>query len=92
MNRSCQRQTQVFDLPVAAMIAFVPRPSARQQHDPGAPDVLLRRVAVGDDAFKTLPVAIGEAEMEIPLRMRWICTLRPLRKAQSGLFPIRTIH
>ena len=28
MNRSCQRQTQVFDLPVAAMIATVPRPSS----------------------------------------------------------------
>ena len=27
MNRSCQRQTQVFDLPVSAMIAEVPRPS-----------------------------------------------------------------
>ena len=28
MNRSCQRQTQVFDLPVATMIALVPIPSA----------------------------------------------------------------
>ena len=28
MNRSCQRQTQVFDLPVADMIALVPIPSA----------------------------------------------------------------
>jgi len=28
MNRSCQRQTQVFDLPVDAMIALVPVPSA----------------------------------------------------------------
>ena len=27
MNRSCQRQTQVLDLPVSAMIAEVPRPS-----------------------------------------------------------------
>ncbi len=27
-KRSCQRQTQVLDLPVARMIAFVPRPSA----------------------------------------------------------------
>ena len=27
-NRSCQRQTQVFDLPVSRMIAFVPTPSA----------------------------------------------------------------
>ena len=28
MKRSCQRQTHVFDFPVAAMIAIVPRPSA----------------------------------------------------------------
>ncbi len=28
MNRSCQRQTQVFDLPVRRMISFVPIPSA----------------------------------------------------------------
>jgi hypothetical protein len=28
MNRSCQRQTQVFDLPVRRMIACVPSPSA----------------------------------------------------------------
>ena len=27
-KRSCQRQTQVFDLPVSPMIAFVPSPSA----------------------------------------------------------------
>ena len=28
MKRSCQRQTQVFDLPVRRMISAVPRPSA----------------------------------------------------------------
>jgi hypothetical protein len=28
INRSCQRRTQVFDLPVDAMIAPVPTPSA----------------------------------------------------------------
>ena len=28
MKRSCQRQTQVFDLPVRRMISFVPTPSA----------------------------------------------------------------
>ncbi|ESZ23734.1 hypothetical protein X733_32710 [Mesorhizobium sp. L2C067A000] len=28
MKRSCQRQTQVFDLAVASMIATVPRPSS----------------------------------------------------------------
>jgi len=28
MNRACQRQTVVFDVPVAAIIAFVPTPAA----------------------------------------------------------------
>jgi hypothetical protein len=28
MKRACQRQTVVFDVPVVAMIAFVPKPSA----------------------------------------------------------------
>jgi hypothetical protein len=28
MKRSCQRQTVVFAVPVAAMIAFVPKPCA----------------------------------------------------------------
>jgi hypothetical protein len=31
MNRSCQRQTQVFDLPVRRMISLVPTPSALER-------------------------------------------------------------
>jgi len=31
MNRSCQRQTQVFDVPVRRMISFVPIPSAENK-------------------------------------------------------------
>ena len=57
-KRSCQRQTQVLDLPVSRMIAFVPRPSAlsstictRHSH------VLLRRVAVLDQIAK--PIKVG---------------------------------
>src|SRR5512147_9600 len=42
MYRSCQRQTQVFDLPVSRMIAWVPRAAAI--HDPRTPDVLLDAV------------------------------------------------
>ena len=30
-NRSCQRQTQVFDLPVRRMISLVPTPSALER-------------------------------------------------------------
>jgi hypothetical protein len=56
-NRSCQRQTQVLDLPVSRMIAFVPMPSAAQQHDLRPPNVLLRRVAVLDQSAK--PIKVG---------------------------------
>ena len=47
-KRCCQRQTQVFDLPVRRMISIVPTPLGAEQDDLGAPDVLLRRVAVLD--------------------------------------------
>ena len=53
MNRSCQRHTQVLALPVRRMISAVPRPSARQQHDPCPPDMLLRAVPVCNDRFQT---------------------------------------
>ena len=42
MKRSCQRQTQVFDLPVRRMISFVPTPIGGQKDDLGPPDMLLR--------------------------------------------------
>jgi hypothetical protein len=31
MKRSCQRQTQIWDLPVRRMIPFVPTPSAESR-------------------------------------------------------------
>jgi hypothetical protein len=34
MNRACQRQTQVFDVPVWRMISFVPTPSAESRTIP----------------------------------------------------------
>ena len=34
MKRSCQRQTQVFDLPVRRMISLVPTPSALSRNPP----------------------------------------------------------
>ena len=39
------------------MIAFVPTPFGAQQHDPGPPDVLLRRVAVLDQGPEPINVA-----------------------------------
>ena len=49
MKRSCQRHTQVFDLPVAAMIAIGAQTLVGQQHDPRSPDMLLRRTPRRDD-------------------------------------------
>jgi hypothetical protein len=49
MNRSCQRQMQVFDLPVAALIAIVPSPSSiiAQQNDTSTPDMFLQASGSG---------------------------------------------
>ncbi len=53
-KRSCQRQTQVLDLPVSRMISFVPTPSALSSTICGSPDVLLRRVAVLDQSAEPI--------------------------------------
>src|SRR6187200_797278 len=50
-KRSCQRQTQVFDLPVR-----------RQQHDLGPPGMLLRDVAVTDDRAQAAAIDGGEGD------------------------------
>ena len=69
MNRSCQRQTQVFDVPVRRMISCVPTPSA-----------LKRMIAARHTCFcaalrsLTTPSRRRRSEeptvMEIPVRMR----------------------
>ena len=56
MKRSCQRHTQVFDLPVCRIIAAVPAPSPRQQNDRCPPDVLLGGIAIPDHALKAKAV------------------------------------
>ena len=53
MNRSCQRQTQVFDLPVRRMISLVPTPSALERMIAAPPSVFLRGVTVPGDRFKS---------------------------------------
>ena len=52
MNRSCQRQTQVFDLPVRR-ISLVPTPSALERMIAARPSVFLRGVTVPGDRFKS---------------------------------------
>jgi hypothetical protein len=51
MNRSCQRQTQVFDLPVRRMISLVPTPSPLERMIAAPPSVFLRGVTVPGDRF-----------------------------------------
>jgi hypothetical protein len=54
MDRACHRHTTGFDLPddLGGTAAIV-----RRQDDDGAPHVLLRRAAVGDDRLKLTAVA-----------------------------------
>jgi len=61
-KRSCQRHTQVLDLPVCRMISTVPAAVDAQQDDLGAPDVLLWRIAVFDESHQSL--AIGRRNGE----------------------------
>jgi len=42
--------------------AVRPDPVGAQQHDPGAPDMLLRRVAIRDQRLKPLPVRLAEGD------------------------------
>ena len=68
MNRACQRQMQVFDLPVAALIAIVPSPSslnrmirARQTcfcRLQGAATIACNRKRSAKDTVKEIPVRI----------------------------------
>jgi hypothetical protein len=87
MNRACQRQTQVFDLPVAAMIAFVPEPSAvritiraRQACFCG----VLRSATMASRRRRSA----AETEMDIPLRMAQTRTRPAERESPSGLFRV----
>jgi hypothetical protein len=51
MKRSCQRQTQVLDLPAAHdLVGAEPVPA--QQDDFGLPDLILRRIAIPHDRLQ----------------------------------------
>jgi hypothetical protein len=85
MNRSCQRQTQVFDLPVAAMMAFVPRPSAVRSTIRARQTCFCRVLPSATMASRRRRSA-AVTEMEIPLRMPQTRTRRSERESRSGLF------
>ena len=83
MNRSCQRQTQVFDLPVRRMISLVPTPSALER-------MIAARQACFCEALRSLVIASSRPRtdrvivMEIPVRMRQTRTATETEKSQSG--------
>ena len=85
MNRSCQRQTQVFDLPVWRMISLVPTPSALER-------MIAARQACFCAALRSLVIASSRPRsdrvivMEIPVRMRQTRTATETEESQSGLF------
>jgi hypothetical protein len=85
MNRSCQRQTQVFDLPVRRMISLVPTPSALER-------MIAARQACFCEALRSLVIASSRPRtdrvivMEIPVRMRQTRTATETGESQSGLF------
>ena len=65
MNRSCQRQTLGFDLPLRRMISAVPKPSAVARMNLRPPDVLLRAVPVRDDHFQTGTVGGADVDGDV---------------------------
>src|SRR5207342_1721661 len=85
MNRSCQRQTQVFDLPVRRMISLVPTPSALER-------MIAARQACFCEALRSLVIASSRPRtdrvivMEIPVRMHQTRTATETGESQSGLF------
>ena len=60
MNRCCQRQTRVFDVPVWRMISS--DTVGAQKHDVRSPNVLLRGVTTPGDRFK--PMAIRSYDLD----------------------------
>ena len=83
MNRSCQRQTQVFDLPVRRMISLVPTPSALER-------MIAARQACFCEALRSMVIASSRPRtdrvivMEIPVRMRQTRTATETGEPQSG--------
>jgi hypothetical protein len=67
MKRSWQRQTAVLLTPAFRMISARARTIGRQQHDLGAPDVLLGAVPIRHDRVQ--PGEAGLTSMEIPVRI-----------------------
>jgi len=76
-ERSCQRRTQVFDLPVRRMISLVPTPSALNRTISARQTCLCGALRSRASAFSRRRSA-GLRAMEIPVRMRQT-RIRPIR-------------
>ena len=82
-NRSCQRQTQVLDLPVSRMTAFVPAPSALS-------NTICARQTCFCGALRSLTKARSRSrsadvtDIEMPGRMPQTRTRRVRRESLSG--------
>jgi len=83
MDRSCQRQTQVLDLPLRRMISFVPTPSALNR-------TISARQTCFCEALRFLMTAwtrrrsAGEPEMDFPVRIAQTRMRREKLESQKG--------
>ena len=80
MKRSCQRQTQVFDVPVWRMISLVPTPSAVKKDNLARQTCFCGAVAVPWPRFKRRRTA-GDTVIEIPVRMPQTRTRQTARES-----------
>ena len=88
MKRSCQRQTQVFDLPVRRMISLVPIPSALNRTISARQTCLCGALRSRASTFRRRRSA-GLRVMEIPVRMRQT-RMRPVRWESPPGFKCQT--
>src|SRR5512133_945001 len=66
MNRSCQRQTLGFDLPLRRMISDVPRPSAVARMIFARQTCFCGPVPVRDDRFQTGTIGGADFDGDVP--------------------------
>ncbi len=84
MKRSCQRHTQVFDLPVRRMISLVPTPSALNRTISARQTCLCGALRSRASVAKRRRSA-GLRVMQIPVRIRQTRTYRARRGIRPGL-------
>ena len=84
MNRCCQRQTQVLEVPVRRMISLVPTPAALRS-------TMAARQACFCEALRSLVIASSRRRsgrvilVEIPVRMRQTRTRADQKESLQGL-------